>query len=56
MIEQIVKDYTKHLYEDPRDIIEKLNYFRSLSAKGLDTLTVSEISELKKEFSKFFKS
>lgn len=53
MIERIVRDITLPLYEAPDDIIEKLNYFRELSALGLHKLTETEIVDVKKEFETF---
>jgi hypothetical protein len=54
MIERIVRDITLPLYEAPKDILEKLNYFRELSATGLHNLTEAEIAHIQKEFNIFF--
>lgn len=54
MIERIVRDTSIPVYEDPKDIREKLNYFRTLSKNGLNTLSDAEIASLKTDFSKFF--
>lgn len=53
MIEQIVKDYTKDLFNSPKSIREKLNYFREISKKGLQNLSEKELEEIKTNFIKF---
>ncbi len=53
MIEQIVKDYTKDLFNSPASIREKLDFFREISKKGLDSLSKNEIEEIKASFIKF---
>lgn len=54
MIERIVRDISIPLYENPKDILEKLNYFRELSKNGLHVLSEGEIASLKANFTKFF--
>jgi len=53
MIEQIVKDYKKDLFNTPEKIREKLNFFREISKKGLHQLSEKEIQGIKSEFIKF---
>ena len=53
MIEQIVKDYTKNLFNSPASIREKLNFFREISEKGFHNLSEKEIEEIKASFIKF---
>jgi len=54
MIERIVRDISKQIYEDPKDILEKIEYFRELSRKGLHTLSDGELAQIKQEFTTFF--
>ncbi|MVM34222.1 RES domain-containing protein [Spirosoma sp. HMF4905] len=54
MIEQIVKDYRRHLFNSPESIIEKLNYYRQLSNKGFFGLKVEELETLKRNIDRFF--
>lgn len=53
MIEQIVKDYTKDLFNSPESIREKLNFFREISKNGIHNLSEKEIENLKATFIKF---
>lgn len=53
MIEKIVRDTTKHIFETKEKVVEKLNYYRKLSSHGLEKLSEIEISELKNDFNKF---
>ncbi|WP_281337068.1 hypothetical protein [Flavobacterium eburneipallidum] len=53
MIEQIVKDYKKDLFNSPSEIRKKLDFFRDLSKKGLHNFTEKEIEEIKTNFIKF---
>lgn len=54
MIERIVRDIPNQLYEDPKDILEKINYFRELSRQGLYKLSDRELAQVKQEFTTFF--
>lgn len=53
MIEKIVRDPTTHTFESVEAVVEKLNYYRQLSAYGLHKLSDFEIENLKKEFNAF---
>jgi hypothetical protein len=53
MIEQVVIDYRIHKYNSAKDVKQKLDYFRQLSASGLHNLTDEEFKNLKGEFIKF---
>lgn len=53
MIEKIVANPRTETFERIEDIVEKFNYYRGLSAKGLHNLSDQHIEELKKEFDKF---
>lgn len=54
MIKQIVKDYRTNSFNSAKDVLEKINYFRSISKKGIHNLSEKEIEDLKKEFFEFF--
>lgn len=54
MIKQIVKDPSKHLYEPIDEIIKKLDYFRKLSAGGLNNLSNEEFAKVGQEIAEFF--
>jgi|GEM_PF-1246101 hypothetical protein len=54
MIDRIVRDPYTHTFESVPDVVEKLNYYRQLSANGLHKLSDFEIDKLKKEFNYFF--
>lgn len=53
MIQKIVRDIKNHIYEDDDKIIEKLNYFKTISKKGLENLSEAELDALAREFDTF---
>lgn len=53
MIEKIVLDTEKHIFEPPERIAEKLNYFRQISNSGLENLSSEELEKIKSEFNRF---
>ena len=53
MIERIVLDTEKHIFEKPEKIAEKLKYFRDLSNLGLEKLSDEKIEEVQSDFNKF---
>ena len=53
MIERVVKDISRAVFEARADIQEKLEYFRKLSHIGLNTLSESEQASLLSEFKIF---
>lgn len=53
MIEKIVLDTEKHIFEPPEKIAEKLNYFRQISNSGLENLSSEELEKIKSEFNRF---
>lgn len=53
MIEKIVIDTEKHIFEPTEKIIEKLEYFKSFSEAGLENLSDSEWKDLYDEFNNF---
>ena len=53
MIDKIVIDTEKHIFETTEKIVEKLEYFKSCSLAGLDNLSESERKELHDEFNFF---
>ena len=54
MIKQIVKDYRTNSFNSTADVLEKLNYYRAISKKGIHKLTENELVDLKNEFIEFF--
>ncbi len=54
MIKQVVRDYKTHIFKNTKDVLEKLNYFRQLSADGLHNLPDAQLASLKSEFTAFF--
>src|SRR5688500_6731079 len=54
MIERIVRDIPSETYEPMPKVIEKLNYYRTLSKNGLGNLTESEFENLKADVKAFF--
>ena len=53
MIEKIVIDTEKHIFEPVEKIGEKLNYFKQLSALGLENYTESELEKIRSDFNNF---
>jgi hypothetical protein len=53
MIEKIVLDTKKHIFESPEKIAEKLNYFKQISASGLEHLSDSELAKIQSDFNSF---
>lgn len=53
MIEKIVIDTEKHIFEPTEKIIEKLEYFKKYSEEGLENLSESEWKDLYDEFNNF---
>lgn len=53
MIERIVRDPLTDTFESIDNVVEKLNYYRQLSSKGLHHLTEAEIENLKNDFNRF---
>lgn len=53
MIEKIVLDTEKHIFEPPEKIVEKLNYFRQISNAGLENLSNQELDKIKSDFNRF---
>lgn len=53
MIEKIVLDTKKHIFEKPEKIAEKLNYFKEISNTGLEKLSTEELEKIQSEFNKF---
>lgn len=54
MIDRIVIDVDKQIFNSPARIKEKLNYYRILSQKGISTLSDEEFEKLKQDIKKFF--
>lgn len=54
MIKQVVRDYKTHSFENTKDVLEKLNYFRKVSADGLHNLSDTQLASLKSELTTFF--
>jgi len=53
MIERIVKNTEKHIFESAKNIREGLNYFKKISASGLHNLSSSELDKIISEFKSF---
>lgn len=53
MIEKIVLDTEKHIFETPEKIAEKLKYFKDFSNAGLEKLSDEELQKLESDFNKF---
>ncbi len=54
LIDQIVIDHTRHLFNSLESVKEKLDYYRQLSNKGLSNLSDKEFSNLQLDVQKFF--
>lgn len=54
MINRIVRNANILSVENSKDILEKLNYYREYSSKGLHKLNNSELAELNSDFKFFF--
>ena len=53
MIEKIVLDTEKHIFETPEKIAERLKYFKNLSNAGLEKLSDEELKKVEADFNKF---
>lgn len=53
MIDKIVRDTDNQIFESVEKIKEKLNYFKELSAYGLDNFSKSKLEQIKTEFENF---
>ncbi|MFM2225214.1 MAG: hypothetical protein RJA07_1416 [Bacteroidota bacterium] len=54
MLKPIIKDIFNHVLEEKSIIVDGLNYFKNISRTGINQLSKSEISSIKKEFNNFF--
>lgn len=53
MIEKIVLNTEKHIFEPPEKIAEKLNYFKQISNSGLEHLSNEELEKIQSDFNRF---
>jgi hypothetical protein len=54
LLDKIVIDINRHLFNSVESIKEKLDYYRQLSKKGLSNLTEEEFISLQQDIRKFF--
>ncbi|REC56258.1 hypothetical protein DRF62_04120 [Chryseobacterium piscium] len=53
MIEKIVLNTKKHIFETPENIAEKLKYFKEISNTGLEIYSTEELEKIQSDFNKF---